>query len=165
MAAAGEEEEKYAFHSFGAQFCQLRVNRWTGEIRLQRITSVMDIGTVINMKAARSQILGGIVFGIGMALLEGSVLEEKTGRYANANFADYLVATNADIPEVDIHFVIKPDTIFNPLGARGIGEIGITGMPAAIANAVFNATGKRIRQFPIHPENLLPLEPGQPTIS
>lgn len=165
MAAAGEEEEKYAFHSFGAQFCQLKVNRWTGEIRLQRITSVMDIGTVINLKAARSQILGGIVFGIGMALLEGSVLEEKTGRYANANFADYLVATNADIPEVDIHFVIKPDTIFNPLGARGIGEIGITGMPAAIANAVFNATGKRIRQFPIHPENLLPLEPGQPTIS
>jgi xanthine dehydrogenase YagR molybdenum-binding subunit len=165
MAAAGEEEEKYAFHSFGAQFCQLKVNRWTGEIRLQRITSVMDIGTVINMKAARSQILGGIVFGIGMALLEGSILEEKTGRYANANFADYLVATNADVTEVDIHFVIKPDTIFNPLGARGIGEIGITGMPAAIANAVFNATGKRIRQFPIHPENLLPLEPGQPTIS
>jgi xanthine dehydrogenase YagR molybdenum-binding subunit len=165
VAAAGEEEEKYAFHSFGAQFCQLKVNRWTGEIRLQRITSVMDIGTVINMKTARSQILGGIVFGIGMALLEGSVLEEKTGRYANANFADYLVATNADIPDVDIHFVIKPDTIFNPLGARGIGEIGVTGMPAAIANAVFNATGKRIRQFPIHPENLLPSEPGQPMIS
>ena len=165
MAAAGEEEEKYAFHSFGAQFCELKVNRWTGEVRLQRITSVMDIGTVINMKTARSQILGGIVFGIGMALLEGSVLEEKTGRYANANFADYLVATNADIPDVDIHFVIKPDTIFNPLGARGIGEIGITGMPAAIANAVFNATGKRIRQLPIHPENLLPSEPGQPMIS
>jgi xanthine dehydrogenase YagR molybdenum-binding subunit len=165
MAAAGEEEKKYAFHSFGAQFCQLKVNRWTGEIRLQRITSVMDIGTVINMKTARSQILGGIVFGIGMALLEGSVLEEKTGRYANANFADYLVATNADIPDVDIHFVVKPDTIFNPLGARGIGEIGVTGMPAAIAIAVFNATGKRIRQFPIHPENLLLAEPGQPTIS
>jgi xanthine dehydrogenase YagR molybdenum-binding subunit len=165
IAAAGKEEEKYAFHSFGAQFCQLKVNRWTGEIRLQRVTSVMDIGTVINMKAARSQILGGIVFGIGMALLEGSVLEEKTGRYANANFADYLVATNADIPDVDIHFVIKPDTIFNPLGARGIGEIGITGMPAAIANAVFNATGKRVRQFPIKPENLLPSEPVQPIIS
>jgi xanthine dehydrogenase YagR molybdenum-binding subunit len=159
MAAAGEEEEKYAFHSFGAQFCQLKVNRWTGEIRIQRITSVMDIGTVINMKTARSQILGGVVFGIGMALLEGSILEEKTGRYANANFAEYLVATNADIPEVDIHFVIKPDTIFNPLGARGIGEIGITGMPSAIANAVYNATGRRIREFPIRPESLLPTEP------
>jgi xanthine dehydrogenase YagR molybdenum-binding subunit len=164
-AAAGEEEEKYAFHSFGAQFCELKVNRWTGEVRLQRITSVMDIGTVINLKAARSQIIGGIVFGIGMALLEGSVLEEKTARYANANFAEYLVPTNADVPDIDVHFIIKPDTIFNPLGARGIGEIGITGMPAAIANAVFNATGRRVREFPIRLEKLLPLGSDQPAIS
>jgi xanthine dehydrogenase YagR molybdenum-binding subunit len=165
MAAAGEEEEKYAFHSFGAQFCQLKVNRWTGEVRLQRITSVMDIGTVVNLKTARSQIMGGIVFGIGMALLEGSILEEKTGRYANANFSDYLIATNADVPSMDIYFVDKPDTIFNPLGARGIGEIGITGMPAAIANAVYNATGKRVREFPILPEKLLPVGALQPMIS
>ncbi len=155
IAAAGEEEEKYAFHSFGAQFCELKVNRWTGEIRVQRITSVMDIGTVINLKTARSQIIGGIVFGIGMALMEGSHLEEKSGRYANANFADYLVATNADVPHMDIHFINKPDTIFNPLGARGIGEIGVTGTPAAIANAVYNATGTRVRDFPILPERLL----------
>jgi len=165
MAEPGEEEQKYAFHSFGAQFCELRVNRWTGEVRLQRITSVMDIGTVVNLKAARSQIIGGIVFGIGMALLEGSVLEEKTGRYGNANFADYLVATNADVPYVDVYFIDKPDTIFNPLGARGIGEIGITGMPAAIANAVYNATGNRVRDFPILPEKLLPLGLNQPAIS
>jgi xanthine dehydrogenase YagR molybdenum-binding subunit len=165
MAAAGEEEEKYAFHSFGAQFCELKVNRWTGEVRLQRITSVMDIGTVVNLKTARSQIIGGIVFGIGMALLEGSILEEKTGRYANANFSDYLIATNADVPSMDIYFVDKPDTIFNPLGARGIGEIGITGMPAAIANAVYNATGKRVREFPILPEKLLPVGALQPMIS
>jgi xanthine dehydrogenase YagR molybdenum-binding subunit len=165
MAAPGEEEEQYAFHSFGAQFCELKVNRWTGEVRLQRITSVMDIGTVVNLKTARSQIIGGVVFGIGMALLEGSVLEEKTGRYANANFADYLVATNADVPSVDVHFINKPDTIFNPLGARGIGEIGVTGMPAAIANAVYNATGRRVREFPILPEKLLPVSPNQPVIS
>ncbi len=165
MAAAGEEEEKYAFHSFGAQFCELKVNRWTGEVRLQRITSVMDIGTVINLKTARSQIMGGIVFGIGMALLEGSLLEEKNGRYANANFADYLIPTNADVPSIDIHFIIKPDTIFNPIGARGIGEIGITGMPAAIANAVYNATGRRVREFPILPEKLLPVSSDQPMIS
>jgi xanthine dehydrogenase YagR molybdenum-binding subunit len=165
MAAAGDEEEKYAFHSFGAQFCELKVNRWTGEVRLQRITSVMDIGTVVNLKAARSQIIGGVVFGIGMALLEESVLEERTGRYANANFADYLVATNADVPYVDVHFIDKPDTIFNPIGARGIGEIGITGMPSAIANAVYNATGRRVREFPIRPENLLPVDTNQPTIS
>jgi xanthine dehydrogenase YagR molybdenum-binding subunit len=143
----------------------LKVNRWTGEVRLQRITSVMDIGTVINLKAARSQIIGGIVFGIGMALLEGSVLEEKTARYANANFAEYLVPTNADVPDIDVHFIIKPDTIFNPLGARGIGEIGITGMPAAVANAVFNATGRRVREFPIRLEKLLPLGSDQPAIS
>ena len=142
-AAAGEEEEKYAFHSFGAQFCELKVHRWTGEVRLQRITSVMDIGTVINQKTARSQIIGGVVFGIGMALLEGSLLEAKTGRYANANFADYLIPTNADIPIIDVSFIDKPDTIFNPIGARGIGEIGITGTPSAIANAVYNATGAK----------------------
>jgi xanthine dehydrogenase YagR molybdenum-binding subunit len=164
MAAAGEEEEKYAFHSFGAQFCELKVNRWTSEVRIQRLTSVMDVGTIINQKAARSQIMGGIVFGIGMALLEGSVLEEKNGRYANGNFAEYLVATNADVPAIDIDFIIKPDTIFNPLGARGIGEIGITGTPAAIANAVYNATGIRVREFPILPEKLLP-PTNQPAIS
>jgi xanthine dehydrogenase YagR molybdenum-binding subunit len=155
-AAPGEEEEKYAFHSFGAQFCELKVNRWTGEVRLQRITSVMDIGTVVNLKTARSQIIGGIVFGIGMALLEESVLEEKTGRYANANFAEYLVATNADVPDIDVQFINKPDTIFNPIGARGIGEIGVTGMPSAIVNAVYNATGTRVREFPIRPEKVLP---------
>jgi xanthine dehydrogenase YagR molybdenum-binding subunit len=164
-AAAGEEEEKYAFHSFGAQFCELKVNRWTGEVRLQRMTCVMDIGTVVNLKTARSQIIGGVVFGIGMALLEGSVLEEKNGRYANANLADYLVATNADVPFVDVHFINKPDTIFNPLGARGIGEIGVTGTPAAIANAVYNATGRRVREFPIRPEKLLPVKPDLPAIS
>ena len=163
-AAAGEEEEKYAFHSFGAQFCELKVHRWTGEVRLQRITSVMDIGTVINQKTARSQIIGGVVFGIGMALLEGSLLEPKTGRYANANFADYLIPTNADVPIIDVSFIGKPDTIFNPIGARGIGEIGITGTPSAIANAVYNATGRRVREFPILPERLLPAG-DQPMIS
>lgn len=162
-AEQGPEEEKYAFNSFGAHFCKLRVNQWTGEVRLQKITSVMDIGTVVNAKTARSQIIGGIVFGIGMALFEGSILEPANGRFANANFADYLVATNADVPHMDIHFIDKPDTIFNSVGARGIGEIGTTGLPAAIANAVYNATGKRVRDFPIHPEKLLDLR--EPAIS
>jgi xanthine dehydrogenase YagR molybdenum-binding subunit len=100
-------------------------------------------------------LIGGIVFGIGMALLEGSHLEEATGRYANANFADYLVATNADVPDIDVQFIGQPDTIFNPIGARGAGEIGVTGTPAAIANAVYNATGRRVRDFPITLEKLL----------
>jgi len=163
VADQGPEEEKYAFNSFGAHFCKLRVNQWTGEVRMQNVTSVMDIGTVVNAKTARSQIMGGIVFGIGMALCEGTVLEAKNARYANANFADYLVATNADVPSMDIHFIDKPDTIFNPVGARGIGEIGTTGLPAAIANAVYNAIGKRVRDFPIRPEKLLDLR--EPAIS
>ena len=154
-AAPGDEQENYAFYSFGAQFCEVAVNRWTFEIRVKRVTAVMDIGTVVNPKTARSQVIGGIVFGVGMALLEGSQLEETTGRYANGNFADYLVATNADVPYIDVHFIGKPDTIFNPVGARGAGEIGVTGIPAAIANAVFNATGQRVRDFPITLDKLI----------
>ena len=116
--ASGDEQKKYAFYSFGAQFCEVEVNQWTCEIRVKRVTSIINIRTVVNPKTARNQIIGGIVFGIGMALLEGSHLDEPTGRYANANFADYLVATNADVPYIDVHFVGQPDTIFNPIGAR-----------------------------------------------
>jgi xanthine dehydrogenase YagR molybdenum-binding subunit len=163
IAAPGSEEEKYAFSSFGAHFCKLKVNQWTGEVRVQKVTSVMDIGRVINLKTARSQIVGGIVFGIGMALFEGSILEAKNARYANANFADYLIATNADVPEIDVYFIDKPDMIFNSVGARGIGEIGVTGAPAAIANAIYNATGRRVRNFPIRPEEILDLR--EPAIS
>jgi xanthine dehydrogenase YagR molybdenum-binding subunit len=153
--ASGDEQKEYAFYSFGAQFCEVEVNQWTCEIRVKRVTSIIDIGTVVNPKTARNQIIGGIVFGIGMALLEGSHLDEATGRYANANFADYLVPTNADVPYIDVHFIGQPDTIFNPIGARGAGEIGVTGTPAAIANAVYNATGRRVRDFPITLEKLL----------
>jgi xanthine dehydrogenase YagR molybdenum-binding subunit len=163
VAAPGSEADKYAFSSFGAHFCKLKVNKWTGEVRLQKITSVMDIGRVMNLKTARSQIIGGIVFGIGMALFEGSILEPKNARFANANFADYLIATNADVPEIDVYFIDKPDTIFNSVGARGIGEIGVTGAPAAIASAIYNATGRRVRNFPIRPEEILDLR--EPAIS
>jgi xanthine dehydrogenase YagR molybdenum-binding subunit len=159
-AQAGEEEKKYAFHSFGAQFCEIRVNEWTGEARVSRFTSVMDIGRVVSLKTARSQVMGGVVFGLGMALLEATRFDEQSGRVANANFADYLVATNADVPFIDVHFIDKPDTIFNSIGARGVGEIGIAGVPAAVANAVFNATGKRVRDLPITPEKILWPETG-----
>ncbi len=118
-SAASGEQEKYAFYSFGAHFCVVAVKRWTFEIRVKRVTTLIDIGTVVNPKTARSQVIGEIVFGIGMALLEGSHLEETTARYANANFADYLVATNADVAYIDVHFIGKPDTIFNSVGARG----------------------------------------------
>jgi xanthine dehydrogenase YagR molybdenum-binding subunit len=150
----GSESSKYAFHSFGAQFCEVKVNEWTSEVRVNRVTTVMDIGTAVNPKTARSQVIGGAVFAIGMALFEGSHLDETNGRFANGNFADYLVPTNADVPVIDVHFLDKPDTIFNPIGARGVGEIGVTGLPSAIANAVYNATGIRVRDFPITPEKL-----------
>jgi xanthine dehydrogenase YagR molybdenum-binding subunit len=160
-AQAEEEEKKYAFHSFGAQFCEIRVNDETGEARVSRFTSVIDIGKVVSLKTARSQVMGGVIFGLGMALLESTHFDEQTGRVANANFADYLVATNADVPPIDVHFVDKPDTIFNSIGARGVGEIGITGVAACVANAVFNATGKRVRDLPITPEKILWPDTGE----
>jgi xanthine dehydrogenase YagR molybdenum-binding subunit len=100
-------------------------------------------------------VIGGIVSGIGMALLEGSHLEEMTGRYANANSAEHLVATNVDVPYIDVHFIGKPETTFNPVGVRGAGEIGVTGIPAAIANAIYNATGQRVHDFPITLDKLI----------
>jgi xanthine dehydrogenase YagR molybdenum-binding subunit len=156
---------KYAYHSFGAQFCEVRVNRYTAEVRVQRVTTVMDIGKVVNLKTARSQVLGGVAFGIGLALLEQSLLETRSGRFSNANISEYRVATNADVPYIDVAFIEKPDLIFSPVGARGVGEIGIAGIPAAIANAVYNATGKRVREFPITPEKLLLGENGSPQMS
>ena len=154
-SAPGDEAHKYAFNSFGAQFCEVKVHALTGEVRVNRFSSVMDVGTVVSEKTARNQIMGGIVFGIGMALLEETQYDARTGWIANRNIAEYLVPTNADVPAIDVEFLNHPDLQFNPLGARGIGEIGITGSPAAIANAVFHATGKRIRQLPIRPEHLL----------
>ena len=152
-ALSDEDEEKYAFDSFGAQFCEVKVHDLTGEVRVNRFSSVMDIGTVVSEKTARSQIIGGIVFGMGMALLEETRYDTQSGWIANRNIAEYLVPTNADIPAIEVEFLNHPDFEFNSIGARGIGEIGITGTPAAIANAVFHATGKRIRQVPIRPEH------------
>ncbi|AVT29008.1 carbon monoxide dehydrogenase [Plantactinospora sp. BC1] len=154
-AGPGPEHGQYAFTSFGAHFCEVRVNRLTGEPRLSRMTTVIDGGAIINAKTARSQIIGGVIFGIGQALLEGAAVEPETGRIANGNFADYLLPVNADVPPIDVHFLDHPDLLFNPLGARGIGEIGTVGVAAAIGNAVYNATGRRIRELPISLDKLL----------
>jgi xanthine dehydrogenase YagR molybdenum-binding subunit len=155
VVVSEEDEEKYAFDSFGAQFCEVKVHDLTGEVRVNRFSSVMDIGTAVSEKTARSQIIGGIVFGIGMALLEATQYDARTGWIANRNFAEYLVPTNADVPAIDVEFLNRPDYRFNPLGARGIGEIGISGVPAAITNAIYHATGKRIRNLPVRPEQLI----------
>jgi xanthine dehydrogenase YagR molybdenum-binding subunit len=142
-------EASHAFASYAAYFCEVRVNRWTGEPRVSRMTTVVDAGTIVNENAARNQIVGGIVMGLGHALLEEVQLEPGTGRIANANLADYLIPVSADVPDLDVQFLEYPDTNFTSVGARGLGELGCVGSAAAIANAVFNATGKRIRELPI----------------
>jgi xanthine dehydrogenase YagR molybdenum-binding subunit len=115
---------------------------------------VFDAGRIINRKTARSQIMGGMIWGVSAALHEGLEIEAN-GRPANGDFASYLLPVNADIPDVGVEFVEYPDTLQNPLGARGVGEIGVVGMAAAVANAVHNATGIRVRHIPIMVEDLL----------
>jgi xanthine dehydrogenase YagR molybdenum-binding subunit len=145
----------HAFRSFGAHFCEVRVNRWTREPRVARWLTVVDAGTIVNATTARNQIMGGVVMGIGQALMEETRIEPGTGRFANADLADYLVPVNADIPHIDVHFLDYPDTLLSPLGARGIGEFGIVGAAGAVANAVCNATGRRVRDLPITLDKLL----------
>ena len=152
--APGEELTKHSFSSFGAQFCEVRVHRWTREIRVSRMLGVFDAGRIINATAARSQLIGGMIWGVSAALHEGLEVEEN-GRFANGDFAGYLIPVNADIPDVDVHFVEHPDTLHNDVGAKGLGEIGTVGMAAAVANAVHNATGIRVRHIPITIEDLL----------
>jgi xanthine dehydrogenase YagR molybdenum-binding subunit len=139
---------------FAAKFVEVRVDRDLGLVRVARVTSVVDAGRVLNAKTARSQIIGGTIGGIGQALLEETITDPSTGRIANATFGDYLVPVNADIPDIDVAFVGGPDPL-TPLGAKGVGEIGLVGISAAIANAVFHATGRRIRSLPITLDRLL----------
>ena len=131
------------------------MNPVTGVINLKHVVSVADAGKIISEKTARSQMVGGAVGGIGMALHEETLIDPRYGRYVNSNFADYHVPVNADIPSIDVLFVDKADTIISPTGAKGIGEIALIGVAPAVANAVFNATGKRIRQLPITVDKLL----------
>jgi CO/xanthine dehydrogenase Mo-binding subunit len=140
--------------SFAAWFAEVHVDAGLGLPRVARIVSAVDAGRILNEKLARSQIIGGAVMGIGMTLLEETVFDPETGRIANATFGDYLIPTNADVGEIDVLFVGTPDAV-RPLGIKGIGEIGVVGISAAIANAVYHATGRRIRSLPITLEQLL----------
>jgi CO/xanthine dehydrogenase Mo-binding subunit len=140
--------------SFAARFAEVRVDPDLGLLRVTRIVSALDAGRILNEKLARSQMIGGAVMGIGMTMLEETVFDHQTGRIANATFGDYLIPANADVPDLDVVFVGTPDTV-RPIGIKGIGEIAIVGISAAIANAVYHATGRRIRSLPITIEQLL----------
>ncbi|MGF1495133.1 MAG: xanthine dehydrogenase family protein molybdopterin-binding subunit [Microcoleaceae cyanobacterium] len=148
-------EQKYSKHAFGAQFAEVQVDPDLGEVRLTRYVGAFAAGRILNRKTARSQLMGGIIMGIGMALEEETILDPHLGRIVNPNLAEYHVPVNADIPEIEICIIDEEDPHVNPIGTKGIGEIGITGVAAAVANAVYHATGKRIRELPITLDKLL----------
>jgi xanthine dehydrogenase YagR molybdenum-binding subunit len=153
-AAPDEDAQKYSMGSYGALFCEVRVDEDTGEVRVTRFLGVYDCGRIINPKTASSQWRGGITMGIGMALTEEALFDPRSGRIVNPSLAEYHLPVNLDVPQIEVHFLNIPDP-YTPMGAHGLGEIGITGVAAAIANAVFNATGKRIRDLPITLDKLM----------
>ncbi len=150
-----ETEEAYATQAFGAQFAQVEVDPDLGEVRVTRFVGAFDGGRILNAKTANSQFVGGIVWGIGMALFEKTRYDSRTARIMNANLGDYLVPTNADIPNPEVIMIESDDPHINPAGVKGIGEVSITGVAAAVANAVYHATGVRVRDLPIQPDKLL----------
>jgi xanthine dehydrogenase YagR molybdenum-binding subunit len=149
------DSKKYSFHSFGAQFAEVWVDEDFGTIRVKRFTSVQDVGRIMNEKTARSQVIGGVIYGLGSALMEETEYDARWANPIHRTLADYHVPVNLDVPPIEVIFIGKPDPHISPIGARGVGEIGITGVSAAIANAVFNATGKRLRHLPLTPDKLL----------
>ena len=148
------EMMKYSMHSYAAQFCEVRVQQQTGEVRISRWVGAFDVGRILNPKTALSQFRGGIIMGIGMALTEETMFDDRTGRIANPTLAEYHLPVQADVPPIDVVYTDIPDP-YTPMGAHGIGEIGITGVAAAIANAIYHATGKRVTSLPITLDKLL----------
>ena len=153
----------YSIHTYGAHFAEVGVDADTAEIRLRRMLGVFSVGRVLNAKTARSQLIGGMIWGVGAALEEEAVVDPRSGAFVNRDLAQYLVPVHADIPEVDAVMLDGYDDKANVLGAKGIGELGICGAGAAVANAVFNATGVRVRDFPITLEKVLPGLPPMDT--
>jgi xanthine dehydrogenase YagR molybdenum-binding subunit len=154
-AKPGDEKKAFAMHSFGAQFAEVRVDPDLGTVRVAKFVNAFGAGRILNERTAKSQYMGGAVWGIGMALLEHTRYDERSGRIMNANLGEYLVPVNADVPAIESIIVPEDDPHVNEIGVKGIGEIGIVGAAAAIANAVYHATGKRVRDLPITPEKLL----------
>lgn len=151
----GNPMSKHAAFSYAVHFVKVMVHQYTGVVKVVRVVSAVDAGKIVNEKTAESQIIGAVVGGIGMSLMEEGVIDHRYGRWLNNNFADYHVAVNADVPHVEVLFVNKPDPVLNPIGSKGMGEVGIVGFAAAVCNAVYHATGKRIRELPITPDKLI----------
>jgi xanthine dehydrogenase YagR molybdenum-binding subunit len=148
--------KNYSMSTYGAHFAEVGVDVDTGEIRLRRMLGVFTAGRILNHKTARSQLIGGMIWGVGAALHEEAVVDSRSGAFVNRDLAEYLVPVHADIPDVEAVLLDGVDDKANALGAKGIGELGICGAGAAVANAVFNATGVRVRDFPITLDKVLP---------
>jgi xanthine dehydrogenase YagR molybdenum-binding subunit len=153
MVGGSEMKDKIAY-AFGAEFVEVRINRWTHEIRVPRLLGVFAAGRIMNPRTARSQLMGGLIWGMSSALLEATELDERYARYVNDNLADYLVPVNADVPNVEVIMLSEQDDKINPAGVKGLGELGNVGTNAAVCNAIFHATGQRIRKLPVRLENL-----------
>ncbi len=151
----GNSDQQYTSYSYSAHFVKVLVHPLTGVVTVDKVVSAVDAGTIVNMETARSQIIGGVIGGIGMALMEEGVIDHRYGKWINNNFADYHVPINKDVPHIEALFVNKPDPWLNPIGSKGLGEVSMVGFPAAVANAVYHATGKRIRELPITPDKVI----------
>ncbi|RRA47440.1 xanthine dehydrogenase family protein molybdopterin-binding subunit [Acidipila sp. EB88] len=154
-AEPSESTEEFSQHSWGAVFAEVSVDETLGTARVRRLTAVYDVGTLLNERTAKSQLIGGLVWATGLVLEEETHIDKVTGRPVNNNLAEYHVPVNLDLGDIDVAALNIPDKNFEPLGARGVGEIGITGAAAAIANAIYNAVGKRVRELPITPDKLM----------
>jgi xanthine dehydrogenase YagR molybdenum-binding subunit len=154
-ATFGNPKPKFSTHSFGCHFVEVTWQPAIARLRVSRVVTVIDAGRILNPLAGRNQIEGAVVMGIGMALLEHTSYDPQSGAPINSNLADYMVSVNADVPPIDVHFLDFPDKEINELGARGIGEIGLAGIAAAITDAVHHATGVRVRELPVKIEDLL----------
>jgi xanthine dehydrogenase YagR molybdenum-binding subunit len=152
----GEAKPEYSFHSYGAQFVEIGWQPEIARLRVNRVVTVIDAGRILNPRPARNQIEGAVVMGMGMALFEETMYDSRSGAPINNNLADYVMAVNADTPHIDVTFLDHPDYKLNPLGVRGVGEIGLAGIAPAITNAVYHATGIRVRDLPVRIEDLLP---------
>jgi xanthine dehydrogenase YagR molybdenum-binding subunit len=157
MSSPDQDRTDYSCHSFGAVFTEVNVDPDLGSVRVARVVGVYGVGKRLNAKTAHSQLIGGMIFGIGMALLEEATPDLNSGRIMNADLAEYHVPVNADVPPMEVFFIDEGDPYVNPLGIKGIGEIGITGIVGSIGNAIYNATGVRVRDLPMTLDKVMAL--------